>query len=297
MSQGETGGKWHWKEKWFGWFHAIYASIVILSAITNIFPDDPGLRELVLLIAFVIYSVILLIFLVVFTFQYSRKSRYAEATKCVHTALHAVRNAYHYLEWCKSANHPEISFDEDRLCLYMKTALTSISEAFSIVAGVKCRVSIKVLGQNAVNQLYVRTLTRDEVSQNQCDKRDLSEGKQHLVSQNTDFHLITEGLSDYFFAGNLKDYPNYINTSKDKHDGLRGQNWSLPYKSTIVWPIRYVYNKNERDALEGSSHEDIYGFLTVDSSSKNVFVERYDVQMGAALADALFPVMDAYSKL
>jgi hypothetical protein len=283
------------KKNWFEWFHVIYATVVIATAFSAIFPEKPELRELILLIAFVTYSVILLIFLIYFTFTYSRKARYAEATKCMHTALHAARDAYHYLDWCRSKDHDDVVFDENRLCMYMKTVLTSISEAFSIVAGVKCRVSIKVLGQNTDNQLYVRTLARDEVSQTQCDKRDLSESNKHLVTKNTDFHLITEGLSDYFFEGDLEHYPNYMNTSIDEHDGLRGQKWSLPYKSTIVWPIRYVFNRHERDDSQGNCQEDIYGFLTVDSSSKNAFSERYDVQMGATLADALFPVMNAYS--
>jgi len=287
---------WNWKNHWFEWFHVVYASIVIVSAFSNIWPSEAETRELLLLVAFLIYFVVLLVFLILFTFKFSRKSRYAEATKCLHSALHSARDAYHYLDWCKSEDHEKIVFDEERLCAYMKTTLTSIADAFTIVSGVRCRSSIKVLGQNSQGQLFVKTLARDEVSQVECQKKDSVETTSHLVSLNTDFSEITEGNLDYFYVGDLTKYLNYTNTSMKKHDSMKSEKWTLPYKSTIVWPIRYVYIKSEVENGTGT-HEDLYGFLTLDSSSVNSFIKRYDVQMGALLADSLFPVLNAYISL
>lgn len=289
-----------WKWNWFEWFHVIYATIVIATAYSSLWPDSTS-RESLLLGAFLVYFAVLLIFLILFTFKFARKSRYSEATKCLHSALHASRDAYHYLDWCKSDDHKKIQFNEKQLCSYMKTTLTSIADAFTIVTGVRCRCSIKVLGQDDKNQLFVKTLARDEVSRTECKQKDSSETNAHLVSLNTDFCEITEGNLDYFFVGNLTKYVNYTNTSMKKHNGFRGKKWTLPYKSTIVWPIRYVYDEfetgNGNDTNENDTNEDLYGFLTVDSSSMNAFIERYDVQMGALLADALFPVLNAYINL
>lgn len=288
---------WNWKAHWFEWFHITYASIVIISAVSTLWPNDAETRELLLLGAFLLYFVVLLVFLILFTFKFSRKARYSEATKCLHSALHSARDAYHYLDWCKSEEHNEIAFDESRLCGYMKTTLTSIADSFTIVTGVRCRCSIKVLGMDdGIDQLFVKTLARDEVSQTECKQKDLDETNSHLVSLNTDFREITEGNIDFFFVGDLTKYVNYTNTSINKGNKRDGEKWTLPYKSTIVWPIRYQYNKNERDNGTGTQ-EDLYGFLTVDSSSKNAFIERYDVQMGALLADSLFPVLNAYKSL
>jgi len=289
---------WNWKEHWFEWFHVVYATIVIVSAVSSIWPDSEStsIREFLLLSAFLFYFVVLLVFLIVFTFKFSRKARYAEATKCLHSALHSARDAYHYLDWCKSEDHNDVAFDENRLCGYMRTTLTSIADAFTIVAGVRCRCSIKVLGQNDKDQLFVKTLARDEVSLTECQQKDRTETNTHLVTLNTDFNEIMSGNLDFFFEGDLTSYLNYTNTSMKKHDKMLGEKWSLPYKSTIVWPIRYVYNNNEIENGTGSQ-EDLYGFLTIDSSSVNAFIKRYDVQMGALLADALFPVLNAYISL
>ena len=46
-----------------------------------------------------------------------------------------------------------------------------------------------------------------------------------------------------------------------------------------------------------ASPDDYYGFLTVDCNSINVFNPSYDVEMGAAIADALFPIFDMFSKI
>lgn len=286
----------HVRKSWFEWFHTVYASIVIVSAISIAWGDPSSTKELLLLGMFLAYFVTLLFFLIIFTFKFARKARYAEATKCIHDAIHTARDAYHYLDWCHSPDREKVVFDNHRFRELMVTALTSASAAFSLVSGLKCRTTIKVLGQNDDGTLYVSTVARDTVSCGLCKKIDDAEGKQHLVSKNTDFHLISEGNRPYFFNNNLPKYPNYLNTSQDIASYGNNGKWNLPYKSSIVWPIRYVWEKGEAAINDGEKPEDFYAFLTVDSSSQEAFIEEFDVQMGAALADALFPVFDAYVK-
>ena len=135
----------------------------------------------------------------------------------IHETLHKARDAYHYLEWCKSPDHPDLSFDITRFRQEMVGVLTAAGTAFSLVTGVKCRVSIKVIGQTTDNNLYVTTLARDHVSVDQCAARDDSEDCQHLISKNTDFHLIMDGNLNYFFSNDLQVYTHYQNTSQDDY--------------------------------------------------------------------------------
>lgn len=284
------------KAKWFGWFHFVYASIVIIAAYKDFWSYDQTFRETVLLIAFSLYFLILLLFLLLFTISYSRKARYSEATKCIHDALHIARDAYHYLDWCISPERPEVHYQKQLFCSYITNLLTAVSKAFTLVTGTNCRASLKVIGQNQDNTLFVTTLARDQVSSHQCQEKDDREATKHLVSKNTDFHLITQGELNYFFHNNLCKYDNYQNTSIDDYTrNMSSKKWPLPYKSTIVWPIRYKRKSDEHD-LGKDRQEDMYGFLTVDSSSRDVFSERYDVEMGAAVADSMFSVLDTYSK-
>jgi len=292
------------KSHWFEFFHTIYATIVITTATGALYTQKTGgdsadFTTSLLLIFFLVYFVILLLFLILFTFKYSRKARYSEATKCVHNALHISRNAYHYLDWCNSPVKDSVHFDNERFNKYMTDALSSACMAFTLVTGVRCRTSIKVIGQTADQQLYVTTLARDTVSSNECAHKDRNESpEKHLILSNTDFHLIMQDMLPYFFSNDLPNYPNYSNTSINDYAPSKGSKWTLPYKSTIVFPIRYVWTKEEVSnfAVDNEkNNKDIYGFLTVDCSSKEVF-ESYDVDMGAALADALFPIFNAYVK-
>lgn len=287
---------WSFKHNWFEWFHFSYASIVILTAIAAVFfPENATAKEELLLKVFLAYPFVLLVFLIAFSFKFSRKARYSEATKPIHNALHNTRDAYHYLDWCDSEDHNDYVFDEERLCHYMTSTLTSVSVAFSLVSGTMCRSSIKVIGQNDEGHLYVTTLARDSASKVNNEERDGEEKDQHLVSSNTDFHLIAENNKNYFFEGNLPKYPNYLNTSSRKISKSEKNEWHLPYKSTVVWPIRYLYTKKDKESADGVT-ERLLGFLTIDSSSVNAFIERYDVEMGAIIADGLYPVLDAYAK-
>jgi len=280
---------------WLEWLNLAAAVLTMLTAAAVLLRYR---EQDVFLKAFLLYFLILLVYLGFITFRYSRKARYAEATEAVHNALHAARDAYHYLEWCRSPEKENIQFDEKRCCDALRIVLTAVSTAFSITSGTRCRATLKVIGQDENDDLYVVTKARDSVSHANCEHLDRGEGRRHLIKKNTDFHLIVEGKHNYFFCNNLQKYPDYLNTNYDEYSKTQKKPWPLPYRSTIVWPIRYVWTKEERDEHgEISCNDDLYAFLTVDSSAPNAFNERHDFQMGAGLADALFPVLDAYAKL
>lgn len=298
------------KTNWFGALHHIYVFAAVVGTIVSIFTTSETVRETFVMVVLVVYMIILLIVLGFMTYTLGSKARYAEATKFMHQAQHKARNAYHYLEWCY-ADRQYHKLDLDKFAGQMGDVLSSACMAFTMVTGAACRMSIKTLGHDpALDEalmpgFFVKTLARDGGSAEQCKVADAREGHLHRVAANTDFRLILEGKKDYYFKGDLTKAQEYENS---KRAAGNGQHWDLPYRSTIVWPIRYVMTpteldmRNQRakaagevrnlapDAAIPALDQEIYGYLTVDCNARNVFSERYDVQFGAALADSLFAV-------
>ena len=297
--------------RWFEWLHHAYVLLALISMAIAAFGVEHSDKEKIFIWLLGIYFVILLVAFIGTLFTYGRKARYADATANLHDSLHAARDAYHYLEWCLCPDRENVVFDKTRLRGILIQSLTAANAAFSLVNGVPCRTSLKLLGTTAVmpedlnslDKIYVQTLARDAVSAKKCEDRDRVEGKKHLISDNTDFQFILRRRINFFFSGDLSKEHNYENSSiTDMSQGSTdgSTSWPLAYKSTIVWPIRYLYSLAEKDELGNNqllSDQDLYGYLTVDSASRNAFDGRYDVQMGATLADALFPVLDAYRKV
>ena len=69
----------------------------------------------------------------------------------------------------------------------------------------------------------------------------------------------------------------------------------LPYRSTIVWPIRkLVYPQDGEDGNRLNHEQDIIGYLCVDSARQKVFRNDYDTQLGAIVADSVFIFLKRY---
>lgn len=266
------------RSSWVEYLHAIYVVGVIGGWYFTSFLDPTEFKARVMLIAILVYFVILLLFLGYFIHAYSRKARYAEATACVHQAVHELRDTSSYLTSCL---HGVEKYELAEVKTHIATSLESVSRAYSIVTGTNCRVSVKILGGS--DRAYVKTLARDSASARTCHEKDKAEGKRHMVVKNTDYNLILNAGRSYFFCNNIPSSREYTNTSKDEY----GE--KLPYAAAIVLPIRSV------DSQQSEGAADRYrclGFLTVDSSARNAFLEKYDVQLGAIIADTLYPVMD-----
>jgi hypothetical protein len=280
-----------------GAIHLLAAIVTIVGGALVLFANTSTIKETVFLIAFTVYFLIILLFLIYFAITHSRKARYSEASNSLHNAVHAAREAFKYLDSCINASRTE-QYDESRFRSLLERFLTSVSTAFSIISGTKCRSALKVLGQSDTDELFVISFARDAESSEQQRTHDAREGRRHLVANNTDFDLIAHHEYRCFFHNNLPKYENYMNTSlgDSRYQLGVGDAWRLPYKSTIVWPIRF---KMERSTLEGVDQieEEFYGFLTVDSGVRGAFRSDHDVPFGAALADALFPVFSLFNKV
>lgn len=133
------------------------------------------------------------------------------------------------------------------------------------------------------------------------------ESKTDELSENEDFDLIFEEKTDFFIENDLPNRWGYRNTSfklygRPVQPGnavarwynkfFPGSGWTLPYRSTMVFPIRQL-----EPAIGTTESAGCIGFLTVDSGFRNVFEPRIDGPLGATVSSALFYPLSVYSRL
>lgn len=275
-----------------------------------------------------ILPIVLFLFLMYFAITYGRKAKYGEVMGHLHSIQHELRDLFSEMrEFQREHNIPS----GNEIPVFVKTASDSYRKMFNekmqsilsrfaycygITSGVNCRASIKLIGMldknkgSSVENLYIRTLVRDINSTSECKKKDVAEkNEDHLVSDNTDFLKIVRQKRSYYFSGNINAEDDYENSSLkfwEQHNPMRTAirkkipilsrfleflkpEWGslFPYVSVIVLPIR---------CKEGSEGLGVpIGFLSVDSKSRKCFWERYDVHLGASIADSIYHVLEEYT--
>lgn len=235
----------------------------------------------------------LFILTIVFIYLYYQESkklnRYSEATLFVHYVNHVVRDI---LQQTKAG---ERVFAKETLSTYF---LDQIAECFSIVTGKKCRACFKELSAD----LSFKTVARDVMGEKTLKGVDTT--AVHRLEKNTDFKSVwylEHGHSRYFLCNDLKklyldkyenstfDYLGQLPTVNSFGPITYVKNWKLPYKSTLVVPIRYVSERaNPEEKEQLGQHQHYWGFLCIDCKSTGVFNEIYAPELGAAFADALY---------
>jgi hypothetical protein len=161
---------------------------------------------------------------------------------------------------------------------------TAVARAFTTTTGVKCRLTIKqVIVEDEVETVYVQDLSRSEGCR--------LDPALDSVADNTDFEILLAGDDNYFLSNDLEQL---------RKDGSYKNSHAQPgsplsYNSTVVWPIRKVFDDIQSIFGLGvpSEWQDLLGFLCVDSNEVEVFDDA-DVQMGAAIADSLYTVLGPY---
>lgn len=215
--------------------------------------------------------------------QNARNARYAEAMSCVHGAIHRVRDATRYLDRCIAG---EVDYEVADLKDLLKPCMDSVAKAFTVVSGTSNRASIKLLDGPEEHHVvdHVRTFCRDSVSARDFFDRDKDEGHRHKVNGNTAYHEILYGHKPYFFENDLQSLGGHYHTTQYP-DG------KLPHRARIVLPIQYVRTDLEMRAAPSQPKILTLGFLSVNANATNVYREPYDVELGLAIADALFSVL------
>lgn len=267
--------------QWDRWLAAI-ASICTICVV--LFPLSQGPDAKAGALSALALSLLLLLCLILLAWReiaYSRKARYAEALPRVHRTFHLLRDswyAHHHAHDSQMAVNGQI-----------ESALSEFASAMSIVTGVHCRACVKVLyvadpdTRQPGREWAVQTFVRDS-----HDPKD-SVLSEDWVSENTDFEeLLWKERSSYFLRNRLP-YPGYKNSHWTPEQMERGL---MDYAATIVWPIRKRLQGPDQKSGTPHATRGIIGFLCLDTRSRNVFNERYDVELGAAVADTLYVVLE-----
>jgi hypothetical protein len=279
--------------------HVVYPSTVFLTLLwAGAKADLEHEKVLIAYIALCVYVALLIALNAHYTLRYARKARYAEAMVSVHAAIHCIRDAGWYLDKCI---WKEEKYSDDHLKDMLRPCTDAVAQAFSLVTGKTNRVFIKRLcsveGQG-VEGNYLETFCRDSVSAAANRDMDRNEGYQHTIYKNTAFrHIISRGQR-YFFSNDVLAMNDYESTFQELFPDKK-----LPYRARIVFPIRYVRTEREMAPnIDANTKEEgrksvmkakivTAGFLGVDTKSPNAYEEAGDVELGLAIADALFPIL------
>lgn len=174
--------------------------------------------------------------------------------------------------------------------LHAKIA-NNVSNCFSLIKGTRCSVCIKTI----VEDERLEFLARDSVSVNRYkdyDKTKIS----NCIDDNTGFKVFWDENTPYVRYYINNDLPDswsrheYTNPafgtigrpSFHKKFGIhKSINWDLPYKSTLICPIRHV-----SDDVNIDCH--YLGFICVDASSRGIFNRKIDPELLYGFANQLY---------
>lgn len=249
----------------------------------------------------ILFSMIIVVAFVFREFQVARKEKYANITEKLHDIFHDIRN----LQTLMASAYPDGEIAKDDAARHIaecKSKLTDIlnnaANIFHMLTSTRCRASIKCIFDHHDYILYLDTLCRDHTSANRwrdLDNKRVREDVDKLEDNLTLRKILTEDTpSWHYFCNDLTSsssnyhttstqaYEDYYRSKSSERKWLNPRQWVLPYKSTIVCAIRQPPIDRFPDNVEA------VGLLCIDSESRNVFVEQWDVQLCFAIADALY---------
>ncbi|MCX5862134.1 MAG: hypothetical protein NTW27_08445 [Deltaproteobacteria bacterium] len=219
-------------------------------------------------------------------FMYKRQTRYCQAFPHIHEAIHQLRDASFLLQTGEGINP---------VSDHIKSSLKSLAAAFTIITGETCRACIKQLycldqsiEKDIERNLVVTTLYRTP------QQADPSDTDRDYVTDNSDFlALFTQPSERCFFSNNLCQLPGYKNSHWTTDTYNRG---AFPYLSTIVWPVRKVYEEAPPGLESYHPKQNLLGYCCIDCWKPGVFLIDWDFAVGAAYADALYGVLRELSE-
>lgn len=229
-----------------------------------------------------IFLILLIVFLIIYTYirESRRYHRYSESILHIYYAQERIK------EYLTSLNENHQNNPEDLKKIYTDI-INVLSNCFSLLTSKTCHVSVKNINSDG----KITTFVRDSNSNTRYHSHETDENKiLHYLNDNTDFEFIKNQYKRYFISNNLKKswkYKQYKNSSfkiveepkiKEYFGLSKIINWNLPYISTLVVPIRYITsNRNYY----------YYGFLCIDTNSRNIFNKKIDPELAIVFADML----------
>lgn len=238
-------------------------------------------------------------------YQTIRKERYANITPYLHRAMHGIRDLQTYVkEKAPPAGANADAYDAFDIATKQKISqiIDQLAKVFQSITSTHCRASVKLIYEFN-NDLYFYTFARDPGSSEKLlpldQKRAVS--NHDPLNKNTRFaqlfsvnenlwHYVSNDLAkdDQFKTTSMTAYcPDHIDRINAGWRHFLNWKWPLPYRSTIACVIR----QGPFDLLPNRTPK-VLGFVTVDSESRNVFVEKWDVELVFSVADALFQPLE-----
>lgn len=293
-------------------------AVTSIIAFLLIFVNIGSLSSDVKIIIAITYLFLIIVFLIAYILLGTQKQlqRYAQAVFHMHFVNHAIRD---HLA-ARQSDGENVPLKD-----HLGQILDAIAGCYSVLTGRPCRVSIKEIKPGS--PVEVTTAMRDSISRVSSNGAS-SENKHvvHALDKNTDFRNLwycQNGCFRYYFSNNIiDDWKNgdYENTSFEVYGRPKGRtfffkftilHWTLPYKSVMVFPIRYVRDWSKWPLLPGTERSstadapqlddqnllpDVWGFLCVDSPTKGAFRLPHAAEVGGAFADALYTLFTTQAK-
>ncbi len=296
--------------------NAIALLIGVIGVVTAFFSSFDIFNRLVsnteiigiIAIAYILLlSVVILSAFIVRHFQTSRKEKYANIAKEVHHVHHLIRNFHTFYVRNQPAPGDSRTAHDTFIANCRKQLieiLDHIAIIFRSLTSTSCRAAIKAFYEFN-NEFYLHTLCRDSRSMEACMELDnwrVSRNHDPLRN-NTKFERIFDPNNHqwHFMSNNIPNEKNFSFTSRTAYqrdygvtvvsrglfDRLFKDDWKVPYRSAITCAIRQGAFQ-----LCPNFQQKVNGFLTIDSESRNVFVEQWDVDLMFSFADPLFHVLE-----
>lgn len=265
-------------------------------------PSEPTLRLVLIII------IVALVIYIIYT-EKKRLTKYAYISFYYHYLNHIFRDKISEFLLMDEESQP----DSFQINNFLQEVVDSIANCFSTITNHVSRVCIKTIDLNNSNSIALTTSFRDSISKSNTQIKSLDSKTIHKLEGNTDFELLwyaLNGRTRFYLANNLpKEYKKrkYNNTSFENLYGseptigtLFVKNWRLPYKSTLVVPIRHVINftppsrENEGYIDKGWKYK---GFLCIDTPNKYSFNTTIDPEIAAAFADQIYMFLELVEKI
>jgi hypothetical protein len=298
--------------KWLAWFATVFGLFIVV--IKDFIGADKNTSDLITSITVCTLLFLSFIILIVREITLSRKIKYVSINKYLHNCIHDLRDWSTFLfQKLNDIKSQQINIEDINSISInqLSSMLTELASAFSILTGASCRTAIKTIYEKN-GRLYVTALARDKISMQENLNKDEQRYKDNSdpVNDNEDFEMLYSKFSlkiRCFFCNDLTKKRFYKNTSfkvygqpSDNIDLIasinsiigKSEKWTLPYKSTIVWPIQ-----QQGASFLTIKHKECFGFLCIDSESRNVFNKDWDIYIGAEVADALYHPLFLYKEI
>lgn len=289
----------------FAWVVATLGLIGGAVGLLDSFKANTTVREWVLSLTLAGITIAALLTLAIRELQLNRQSKFVSVLSHLERASDQLRDLRIFLN-IKREMGSVTKEDLSRARIMIEDVLSTYADAFSILTSTRCRTCVKLIhvADETPDEVLVFALARDRYSavENKVHDKKRSEFKLDRLVDNTDYLRLWDPTVEdggFYLSDDLKKEKDYETSSAFYWRNIAGNpntavenNWLLPYRSTIVWPIR----REVREEL-GIDKEECLGFVSVDSRVPGVFIASEHAPLGKILANALFPILDLYTQL